>query len=388
MMIWFILAGMTALVVAVFLRALSRPPTIEDAPAAPNEAVYKDQLVEIDSDLKRGLISEQEAEGARAEVARRLLALEDDQRTGTQGGDTASGQATPQPAVIHFGLVVGVVGIALAFYVSLGSPSLQGQPHAERIAARTKAINEMHSMIAAVQQRLKEHPNDGKGWAVIAPIYLRRGQFKKAAEAFDNAQRLLGSRPDLLMGFAKATIGVNKGQVTEAATRAFKTVLKAHPEAPEPQYWIAVSKEQRGDVKGAIADYERLLNTAPSGAPWKGTVARRLAAAKGKSGMPGAPVRTGPPARGPSAADVAAAQKMKPEDQRAMINAMVTGLAQRLKDNGNDPAGWRRLIRSYMVLGQRDKAQSALKDARKALAARKAELKALEAFANKLGLKS
>ena len=51
-----------------------------------------------------------------------------------------------------------------------------------------------------------------------------------------------------------------------------------------------------------------------------------------------------------------------------MIRGMVARLADRLKQDGNDVEGWLRLLRAYMVLGERDKAQAAAGDARKALA--------------------
>src|ERR1041384_125195 len=70
---------------------------------------------------------------------------------------------------------------------------------------------------------------------------------------------------------------------------------------------------------------------------------------------------------GPSAEDVAAANEMKPEDRDAMVRGMVDRLAARLKQDGSDLDGWLRLVRAYTVLGERDRALSALTDARRAL---------------------
>lgn len=57
---------------------------------------------------------------------------------------------------------------------------------------------------------------------------------------------------------------------------------------------------------------------------------------------------------GPSAADVQAAQQMSAEDRAAMIVSMVDGLAEKLKDNPDNPAGWARLLRARTVLGQEE----------------------------------
>ncbi|MGA7974297.1 MAG: c-type cytochrome biogenesis protein CcmI, partial [Pseudolabrys sp.] len=93
-------------------------------------------------------------------------------------------------------------------------------------------------------------------------------------------------------------------------------------------------------------------------------------------------------APGPSAADVAAASKMSANDRGALIHRMVARLADRLKQNGNDVAGWQRLLRAYMVLNERDKAVAAAADARKALAADPAKLRQLDDMIKSLGLES
>jgi TPR repeat protein len=50
---------------------------------------------------------------------------------------------------------------------------------------------------------------------------------------------------------------------------------------------------------------------------------------------------------------------MSPADRSAMIRTMVDRLAERLKGAPDDLAGWRRLARSYGVLGEADKARAA-----------------------------
>jgi cytochrome c-type biogenesis protein CcmH len=67
----------------------------------------------------------------------------------------------------------------------------------------------------------------------------------------------------------------------------------------------------------------------------------------------------GEPSPGPSAADVAAAAEMPADQQAAMIEGMVSGLAERLKKEPDDVEGWLRLIRSYAVLGRSDDAAKA-----------------------------
>jgi cytochrome c-type biogenesis protein CcmH len=93
---------------------------------------------------------------------------------------------------------------------------------------------------------------------------------------------------------------------------------------------------------------------------------------------PAAPMAPAAAPPGPTAADVAAAEQMKPDQQNQMIRGMVARLADKLKQDGSDVAGWERLLRAYMVLGDHDKALAAAADARKALAGDPDKLRRLD----------
>ena len=120
-----------------------------------------------------------------------------------------------------------------------------------------------------------------------------------------------------------------------------------------------------------------MLEDAPAGAPWIGFVRAALGRVTGE------PV---PPAAGPGDADVAAANGMPDEQRNAMIHGMVAQLADRLRANGDDVDGWLRLVRAYVVLGDRDKAKGAADDARHALSSRPDDIKRVDDLAKGLGL--
>jgi len=69
-----------------------------------------------------------------------------------------------------------------------------------------------------------------------------------------------------------------------------------------------------------------------------------------------------------------------------MIRGMVERLSERLARSGSDPEGWVRLVRSYMVLGEREKARAAVTDARRALAGDPAQLRRFDELVKGLGL--
>src|SRR3954449_11760187 len=123
MTLWFVFALMTVAAIFAVLWPLSRGPS---APAGGSEeAVYRDQLAEIDRDVSAGLIGASEAEAARVEISRRLLTAVDAERAQPASADTTLRRAV---AVIA---LVGLPLMAVALYLPLGSPKLPDFPLSE-----------------------------------------------------------------------------------------------------------------------------------------------------------------------------------------------------------------------------------------------------------------
>jgi cytochrome c-type biogenesis protein CcmH len=362
-MLWFVLAGMAAFAVLAALWPLLRAPSSAKADAAASEAAFfKAQLEEIRRDVERGLLPKGEAESARAEAARRLIA--------------AASAPSPPPAVPRNRLAaaaliaIGLPATAFPLYAFLGQPRISDQPLASRnVAPRTNG--EIEAAVAAVEARLLAKPDDGKGWAVIAPVYMRLERYGDAAHAYAEALRVEGEDPLRRAAYGEALVATAGGVVTEEARQAFERALAEQPGQPQARFYLALGAEQDGKKAEAISAYEQLVAGSPPDAPWLGVVSARLASLKGEP----APAEA---SKGASAAI--------PEAQRPMIEGMVSRLAARLAGNGGNVDEWSRLIRAYTVLHESDKAKAALADARKALAPDPNAVASLDALAHDLGL--
>lgn len=374
MLFWFAVAVLAAAVTYTVTRPLMQSPVRLADDAQADLEVYKDQLTEIDADAARGVISASEAEAARTEVSRRVLRRPVDART-SQNPATASSLVKP----IYLATSLALPLASLALYMTFGAPGLPGVPLNERLAAPVKA-NLPEDLIAKVEARLREHPDDGKGWDVIAPVYLAGGRFADAAEAYASAMKFLGESPPRLQGFANARIRAENGIVPEDARKALQTLLAGNPKLREPRVWLALAKEQDGKLAEAAADYRALIAEAPEGAVWRAPLQERLDKISG-AGEPAAPVE-----KEPDATSAAAVQAMKPEDRQAFISRMVDGLADKLKANANDKEGWLKLIRSYQMLGRTDDAVKALASAKAGLSSDAAALRDVEDLAKQLGI--
>jgi cytochrome c-type biogenesis protein CcmH len=282
--------------------------------------------------------------------------------------------------------------LALGLYLLYGSPRLPDQPLAARLEDPSNSQN-LAALVARVEARLREHPDEGEGWDVIAPVYLGAQRYQDAADAYNEAIRLLGPSAKRLSGQGQALVLANNGVVTEDAKSALTQAIALDPTLIEPRILIAIAKEQDGDFASAIADWRALIDKAPADAPWRQMVEQRIAsdeahlAGKPLPGTP-APAEAPPVAGGPSTSDVAAAQNMSPADRQAMIETMVQRLAARLDQDGSDLGGWLKLVKAYSVLDRKDDALKALARAKSQFTGNAQALQQLDQLAAELGLKS
>jgi cytochrome c-type biogenesis protein CcmH len=384
-LLWVILASLTAIVLFFLLRPLAGGGGAELAREAFNATVYRDQLDEIESDRARGLIGETEAETARLEVARRLLAADSKMRD----PDAARKGSTARLALIGVALALPLA--VLGLYLLYGSPRLPDQPLAARLTDPASETN-LAALVARVEARLRAHPEEGEGWDVIAPVYLSGQRYQDAADAYGQAIRLLGPSAQRLSGYGQALVLEKGGLVSEEARAALERALAIDATLVEPRILIAIAKEQDGNFGGAIEDWRGLLDRPGGDEAWRAMVQTRIANAEAHvSGKPAPGAELAAPGsgeRGPSAADVAAAQDMSQADRQAMVETMVQRLAARLEQQGDDLAGWLRLVRAYTVLDRKDEAQKALARAKSQFAGNAQAIEQLDALAAELGLTS
>src|SRR5262245_11555405 len=283
MMLWFALALMTAAAMAAVAWPLTRQGRI--LRSGSDLAVYRDQLDEVRRDHAAGRIGDSEAEAAEVEVSRRLLAAAD-----AEAAQQAAVTATPgsrRRAVALAALVVVSFGSA-GTYLSLGSPTLPGQPLASRDQGQS-----IDAMIAQVESHLARNPNDGRGWEVIAPVYLRLGRVDDAIKARRNALALSGETSERQAGLGEALVAASDGKITPEARKSFARAVELDGGNIKARYFLGVAAEQDGRPAGAVAIWRAMLAGAPADAPWAEFIRQEVTRLSG-----------GP---GPSQDDVAAA---------------------------------------------------------------------------------
>tara|TARA_R110000772_G_scaffold60328_22_gene136297 strand:- start:2684 stop:3871 length:1188 start_codon:yes stop_codon:yes gene_type:complete len=261
-------------------------------------------------------------------------------------------------------------------------------------------------VIAGLEKKLQESPDDAESWRMLGWSYFETGKFPESATAMKRATTLDPDNPEYWSMLGEALVMSSDGQQVPAdAAQAFRNALKHDPKDPRARYFLAVQKDISGDHRGAIDDWFTLLEDTPADAPYAADIRRVIGqvaenegidvAARLAKAAPAAPtggISTSGPAvataaiPGPSRQQMKEAAALPAGQQEAMIAGMVDGLDKRLTANPNDANGWIMLIRSRMQLGQTVQAKQALERGLKAFRNDGAEAKRIREAAAALGV--
>jgi cytochrome c-type biogenesis protein CcmH len=405
MTLWLILSLMTAAAIFAVLWPLSRRGSV--VAQGHDIAVYRDQLAEVERDRKLGLIAATDAEAAKLEISRRLLAAADQADEAEQKADepkpgaaakskaksrkaaqAKSAAPAEDPARLWRRRAAALVALlalpalSAVLYMKWGSPQLPGMPLAMRqdLPLEQRSIE---SMVAQVEAHLEQRPNDGRGWEVVGPVYMKMGRFSDAVRARTNTLRLLGATAGRESDLGEAQVAAANGVVTEEARQTFDRALKLDPADLRAQYFMGLAALQDGRPPEAIRIWSAVLENAPANAPYRRLTQQSLARIDPQA----AQIEPKAPQPGPNQEDLKAAEQLTPEQRAEMVRGMVDRLADRLKTDGSDFDGWVRLVRAYVVMGDADKAREALTNARKSVGSDAEKNNRLDALAESLGIK-
>lgn len=246
---------------------LARAPRELMAGAA-DLAVYRDQLAEVERDRVRGLMPASEAESARTEISRRLLAA---------ASNTAlpRSEGTNRRRIAALVALIGIPALALSLYFKLGSPEYPDAPLAARLALPLEQ-QDIGMLIGRLETRIAQEPNNGRGWEIIAPIYLRVGRIDDAVAARENAIRFLGSNAERETALGETLAAAASGKISPEAAAAFERALTHDPKFFRATYYLGVASEQNGDIARARALWTGIVEQSSANDLWRIPAQRAL----------------------------------------------------------------------------------------------------------------
>lgn len=406
MTFWISIAVICLVVVGLMLRAIMRGSTTTDQGASYDLEIYRDQLKEVERDLARGVLSEDEAERTRTEISRRILAA--DAARNAQGQD-ASGPNGAAAAVVLLALGLGGAGW---LYTQMGAPGYEDVPLKKRIAAsdekRTQrmtqteaervmagaprvdlpeATPEFLELMVKLRAAVEERPDDLQGLMLLARNEASLGRAAEAAVAQGKIIDLKGDQATAADYAFHADVLVTSagGYVSQEAEASLRAALEREPDHPISRYYLAQYMLQVDRPDTAFRIMEKLLRQSRADAPWVPSLRAQIEDVAWRAGvsyeMP--PLdRSG----GPSAEDIANAEGMAPEDRQAMIEGMVEQLSERLATEGGSAEEWAQLIRALGVLERYDEGRSIFVESLRVFEGREDALDLMRAAGRTVGI--
>ncbi|HKB74462.1 MAG TPA: c-type cytochrome biogenesis protein CcmI [Burkholderiales bacterium] len=307
-MIAFVLLGVVLTAAAVLfvvpplLRRSSRAGATRDAV---NVAVYRDQLRELEADLRAGTLAADQHEKARREIEARLLA------------DVGGGEAPAQPprrthaTALALGLAVPIC--ALAVYVAVGNPRALLSQVAEGGSPHGPSAQQFETLVSRLAARMKDNPEDAEGWMMLGRSYAVLGRFGEASEAYAKAAARAPRDAQLLADYADA-LAMAQGRTLQGEPE--KIILRAlaiDPDNVKALLLAGTAAFNRNDPRAAIRHWERALGVLPKESDMIQGVQASIAQARSLAGSPGEKAQVAKPARTQGGSRVSGVVRLAPE---------------------------------------------------------------------------
>lgn len=269
MILFWAICALLVLVALVFVlppalqRSAESDRKTEDERRQANIAVYRDQLSELESDLRNGIVSQEQYAQDREEIERRLL--EDTTGTKSERKKTNT-SATARTTAYALGISIPLV--AVVFYLKVGEPkAIDGPPPSAMSQTssgggmRTQA--QIEANVAALAQRLKSNPSDAQGWTMLARSYSSMEKFPEAAGAYAKVTELTPNDANVWAEYAFVTAMASGRSLEGRPMELIQRALKIDPNNAKALQLAGSASFQAKDYKKAVEYWERVLKQVP-----------------------------------------------------------------------------------------------------------------------------
>jgi cytochrome c-type biogenesis protein CcmH len=259
-----------------------------------NVAVYRDQLRELEADLRAGTLGQDQYDRSRAEIEARLL-------QDVNQPDSSPAQRRSEGSAVAF--AIAVPACALVVYLAVGTPQAVLTATAPPGSPHGVTEEQVVAMVERLAARMRESPDDPQGWKILARSYAALGRFKEAADAYANAAARVSDDAQLYADYADA-LAMAQGRTLEGAPeKLIARALEIDPANTKALALAGTIAFNRKEYAKAADYWERILAVVPPESETAQAARANVAEARALAG--GAPAAPPPAAAAPAAAPAA-----------------------------------------------------------------------------------
>ena len=392
-MIWILGFLVCIVIIILIVRSIIAPHELDIGVASKDLLIYKDQLIEVEKDLEKGILNKIESDAARIEVSRRILLA--DKRSKSENTITKNPKILSKlvTATIFLFILVGT----FSTYAYIGNPTLKDMPLKSRLAQaqenRSNRISQENAellvpdenieapddyldLVSKLRSAMQDRPNDMQGLRLLALHEFRLGKYRSARKAHTQIINILGNKATAkdFVDFAEVMIVATNGYVSPEAETTLRRALELTPNDGRARYYSGLSMAQYGRPDVALRLWENLLNEGPENAPWIPLIKDQIIDIARLAGVNLSEDKL----PGPNSEQIDSAKNMSDQERMEMIQGMVTSLSNRLADEGGSVNEWARLIRALGVLGETTSASNIWKEAQNVFSKSAKDLEVLQ----------
>jgi cytochrome c-type biogenesis protein CcmH len=252
MTFWILAALMVGLGLLVLLFSVRRKvDDITDDARERNLRIAREKIAELDAELAAGTLDQATYDQAKEEVEQELLedVAQPDQHV--SGGNRGS-----RAAMVLLLVLVPVMSIGL--YMLLGSPqhlevvgagAETDNPHAQGSTGKAPTMAEIQE---ALEQRVKEQPEDAESWFMLGRLYAGMQRFGDAAKAYEQVARITDNHPQALIAWADALAMTQGGRLTGKPYELVRQALDKAPDDPTALWLAGQGAREANDYQNAV----------------------------------------------------------------------------------------------------------------------------------------
>lgn len=163
---------------------------------------------------------------------------------------------TQSSRALGIALIAGLPLVAAGYY-TLSSGEFWRQ--ADSAAVPAAGAPDPGAMVAALEAKLRERPDDAAGWIMLGRSRLVLGDAGRAVAAYEQAVTLTGEKNvDALIGLGEALVAGNEAEFAGRGGALFERSLELAPDDARALWYGGIAALQRGDRALTRQRWQRL----------------------------------------------------------------------------------------------------------------------------------